>query len=84
MQQDIVNKYKKERGGKIQTIVSVREDWGDWSTPHLDKLMAQASQIIDKGADLLYIHGAYCDRVVRAEMQDGKKGNVEVLEHFNK
>jgi hypothetical protein len=79
MQQDILNKYRKERGGKIQAIVSVREDWGDWETPHLDKLMAQTMRIIDKGADLLYLHGSYCDRVVQAAMEKGRTGNLEVL-----
>lgn len=79
MQQDIVNKYLKERGGKMQSIVSVREDWGDWSTPHLDSLMTQTLKTIDKGADLVYLHGAYTDQVVKAALEQGRTQNLDLL-----
>ena len=79
MQQDIVAKYKKERGGKLQTIVSVREDWGNWSTPRLDRLMTETTKIIDKGADLLYLHGSYSDQVVKGAVEQKKTQNLDVL-----
>ncbi len=75
MQQDILNKYRKERGGKMQAIVAVREDWGDWSTPRWNGLKTQILRTIEKGADLLYLHGGYADRVV----QSGKPENIDVL-----
>jgi hypothetical protein len=75
MQQDILNKYRKERGGKMQSIVAVREDWGDWSNPHWDPLKTAILQTVEKGSDLLYLHGGYADRVV----QSGKSENIELL-----
>src|SRR5512142_1475992 len=33
MQLPIISKYKRERGGKMQTITSVRQDWGAWNRP---------------------------------------------------
>lgn len=78
-QQHIVNKYKKDRGGSIQTIVSLRENWGNWGTPHLDKLVEQTHRMIDRGADLIYLHGAYSDQVVKESLEKNKPGHVEVL-----
>jgi hypothetical protein len=75
MQQDILSKYRKERGGKMQAIVSVREDWGDWSNPRWNGLKTQILRTLEKGPDLLYLHGGYADRVV----QSGKPANIEVL-----
>ena len=75
MQQDILNKYRKDRGGKMQAIVAVREDWGDWSKPDWNDLKTQILRTIRKGSDLLYLHGGYADRVV----QSGKPENIDVL-----
>lgn len=75
LQQPIIAKYKKERGGKIQTIVSVRQDWGDWSKPNLSSLRTQVHKIVDQGPDLLYLHGGYCDSIVKT----GKTENIEFL-----
>lgn len=75
MQQPIITKYKKERGGQIQTIVSVRQDWGDWSKPNLNNLRTEINKTVDQGPDLLFLHGGYCDRIV----QTGKTENIEFL-----
>lgn len=75
IQQGILNKYRKDRGGKMKAIVSVREDWGSWSTGNWDKLKPEIQKTIEKGADLLYLHGGYSDRLVQA----GKPANLEVM-----
>jgi hypothetical protein len=79
MQLPIVNKYKKERGGKIQTIVSVREDWGEWSRPNPGNLKTQIARAVDQGPDLLFLHGGYCDRLVQAGLQPGQSERIEFL-----
>ncbi|HEX2971072.1 MAG TPA: hypothetical protein VHP11_01995 [Tepidisphaeraceae bacterium] len=75
IQMPIVNKYKRQRGGKIRTIVSVREDWGEWRVPNGKDLRTQISRTIDQGADLLFLHGGYCDRLV----QTGQPDRIEFL-----
>ena len=62
----IIQAYKRQRGGKIQTLVSVRQDWGDWDRPRLSDLKTQIRRAIDQGADTLFLHGGYCDRLVKA------------------
>ncbi|MGE5609674.1 MAG: hypothetical protein ACM359_10500 [Bacillota bacterium] len=79
MQMPIVNRYKKERGGKIQTIVSVREDWGEWRRPNAQNLKAQIAKAVDQGPDLLFLHGGYCDRLVQAGLQAGQSDRIEFL-----
>ena len=71
----IVNKYNRQRGGKTQTIVAVREDWGDWSRPSLPALKTKIARTIDQGPDLLFLHGGYCDRLV----QSGKPECMDLL-----
>ncbi len=53
--QRVVEKYKKERGGKIQTMVCISptEDEG--------KMRDQIKQLIDNGATMLYTHGEVTD-----------------------
>lgn len=75
LQLDILGKYRKERGGKMQAIVSVREDWGDWSNPSWNVLKTHILRSIEKGSDILYVHGGYADRLVQA----GKPENLDVL-----
>lgn len=75
MQQDILNRYKKERGGKLRAIVSVREDWGAWEKPSWDALKQQIAGVLERGADLIYLHGGYVDRLVQAN----QPGAFEVL-----
>lgn len=75
IQLDLLNKYKQARGGKIQAIVSVREDWGNWGNPKLEDLKREIRQAVDGGAAVLYLHGGYADRLV----QSGKPERVELL-----
>jgi hypothetical protein len=62
---DIINKYKKETGGKIQTIIDFR--------PNENNPTAGIDKVIDKGADTIYLHGASCDNCV-------KKNQIVVME----
>ncbi len=64
--QDIVEKYKKERGGKIQTMICMHPSSDESQTRD------QIKRLVDKGATTLYSHGAVADKCV---MQD----NIDVL-----
>ncbi len=75
IQLEILNRYKKERGGKMQAIVSVREDWGNWTNPKLEDLKTAIRQTIDQGPAVLYLHGGYADRLV----ESGKPERVEMI-----
>jgi hypothetical protein len=72
-QMDIVNKYKKQTGGKIQMIVNVN--------PPEENPIANIDVAADKGASTIYLHGAAGDTFV-------KKGRVDIisktLEHIRK
>jgi hypothetical protein len=70
IQLELLNKYKKQRGGKLQTIVAVRQGWGDWRNPDLKDLKEQISRTIDQGPDALFLHGGYSDRLVQSGMPD--------------
>jgi len=75
MQVHIVNRYCEERGGKIRKIVSVRQDWGGWGKPNWEELKEEIDGVIDDGADTLYVHGGYSDRLVQAD----KPANLEII-----
>jgi hypothetical protein len=75
MQLDLVNRYKAERGGKIQTVVGVREGWGNWNNPKWSNLRAQISKTIDQGPSTMFLHGGYSDRLV----QSGGADRVQLL-----
>ena len=75
VQLDIVKAYQNEWGGEIQTIVCVREDWGGWEKGNWDDLKVSIDQTIDKGANILFLHGAYCDCLVKS----GDQKNLEVI-----
>jgi len=61
----IVNKYNRERGGRLQMIVSVRQAWGQWGELRPDVLKTAISKVVDSGAVLVYLHGGFCDHLVR-------------------
>ncbi len=75
VQLDAVNKYKRERGGKIETVVSVREDWAHWNEPGWESLQSEIKGAIDKGPSVLYLHGGYADRLV----ESGKPERVQLM-----
>jgi len=64
---DIVARYRKERGGKLQMMVCVDVDQSEPA-----KVKAQVREFIDKGVDTLYTHGERTDRQVMA-------GQIDVL-----
>jgi hypothetical protein len=64
---DVVARYRKERGGKLQMMVCVDVDQAD-----VAKVKAQVRELIDKGVETLYTHGERTDRQVMA-------GNVEAV-----
>jgi hypothetical protein len=64
-QLDVINKYKKETGGKIQTITSVM--------PRDENPKTNIDEVIDKGATTIFLHGAVCDFTVQ-------RGRIDVLE----
>ena len=64
-QLDLINKYKKERGGKIQAITSVM--------PADNNPKTNIDEVVDKGAATIYLHGAVCDFTVQ-------RGQIDVLE----
>ena len=72
-QMDIINKYKKQTGGKIQMIVNVN--------PPEENPIANIDVAADKGALTIYLHGGAGDTFV-------KHGRVDIisktLEHIRK
>ena len=74
-QMGFINKYKRERGGEIQTIVGIRQDWGDWDNPSWDDLREWIDRSIDEGADLMYTQGGYTERLMKV----GDPGRVEII-----
>ena len=61
-QMDIINKYKKDTGGKIQTIIDFR--------PQEENPIANIDKVIDNGAETIYLHGASCDNCVKRNRID--------------
>jgi hypothetical protein len=59
---DIINKYKKDTGSKIQTIIDFR--------PVEENPTANIDKVIDNGAETIYLHGASCDNCVKRNRID--------------
>ncbi len=64
--QEVVEKYKRERGGKIQTMVCIHPD------ADAKKMGDEIKFLVDRGATLLYTHGEVTDHLTM-------NGRVEVL-----
>jgi hypothetical protein len=75
VQLEITNGYKQERGGNIKTICGVRQDWGNWGEPQWEELKTEIDKTIDNGADTMFLHGGYSDRL----MEWNKPGSLELL-----
>jgi len=56
---DFVERYRKERGGKIQVMVCVDAD-----PTAASKVRDQVQELVGRGADALYSHGERTDRCV--------------------
>jgi hypothetical protein len=79
-QLDFINQYKDERGGNIQTIVGVRQDWqyfGNpfWSDGKESGFKEWIDRSVDKGATTMYTHGGYTEHV----MKTGDPKKIEVI-----
>lgn len=74
-QMDIINKYKRERGGGIQTIVGVREDWEYLDNPSWNRFKEWIDRSVDDGASTLYTQGGYTERLLRT----GDPERLEIL-----
>jgi hypothetical protein len=68
---DIINKYKKETGGKIQTIIDFK--------PNENNPSAGIDKVIDNGADTIYIHGASGDNLVKRNRIDVIQKTIEYI-----
>ncbi len=68
---DIISKYKKETGGKIQTIVDFK--------PNENNPSAGIDKVIEKGADTIYIHGASGDKLVKTNRTDVIQKTIEYI-----
>ena len=68
---DIINKYKKTTGGKIQTIIDFR--------PNENAPTAGIDKVIDNGADTIYIHGASGDNFVKHNRIDIMQKTIEYI-----
>jgi hypothetical protein len=78
-QVDIVNRYKQERGSKLQIITSVRPLWGLWTQPAWDQIKTDIDRVVDQGVDTVYIHGGYADRLVEAKVFQGRDENIPYI-----
>ena len=74
-QMEFINKYKQERGGRIQTVVGVHEDWAHFDDPSWDRLKECIDQSIDDGATTLYTQGGYTEHALKT----GKPANLEII-----
>ncbi len=64
MQLDLVNKYRKQTGGKIQTLVGTRPPWDQWKQVTWEVVKTAIDKAIDDGGTALFLHGGFCDRMV--------------------
>ena len=71
--QDVVEKYKRQRGSKLQTMICINPD-RDWT-----KMADQIKRLMDRGATLLYTHGEGTDRQVMAGRLDVLAKALELI-----
>jgi hypothetical protein len=74
-QMPIINKYKRRRGGRIQTIVGVHEDWQYFNNPAWSRMKENIDYTIDQGGTAMYTQGGYTEHV----MKTGRKENIEII-----
>jgi len=71
----LIGKYRRERGGRIQTIAQVYEDKNRWENPSWEGLKPRIDRAIEEGADALYLQGSYADLLVR----QGRPENLDLI-----
>jgi hypothetical protein len=59
---DVVLKYKRERAGEIEIISSV--------IPEENNPAVHIAEAVDKGASLIYVHGGFCDSMLKHRKMD--------------
>lgn len=74
-QLDFINQYKDERGGQIQTVVGVRQEWEKMNDPSWDGLKEWIDRSVDGGSTTIYTQGGYTEHV----MKSGKDENIEII-----
>ncbi len=74
-QLDLINKYKRERGGDLQTVVGVRQDWEYINDPSWKGLKEWIDMSIDKGATTMYTQGGYTEHA----MKTGDAKKIEII-----
>ena len=74
-QMPLINEYKRQRGGAIQTIVGVREDWEFMGKPTWKGLKTWIDRCIDQGTDTMYTQGGYTEHA----MKEGNPKKIEVI-----
>lgn len=70
VQLDILNRYKQQRKGKLQSVVAIRQPWSEWGHLEWPDLQAQIDETMAKGPDLLFVHGGYSDRMVQSGLPE--------------
>ena len=74
-QMEFIHKYKQDRGGEIQTVVGVHEDWGSFNDPKWSQLKENINFSIDQGATTLYTQGGYTEHL----MKTGDPKRIEII-----
>jgi len=71
----IINKYKRERGGELQTVVGVRQDWEHLDNPFWTGMKEWIDRSIDEGATTMYTQGGYTEHA----MKGGDPKQIEII-----
>lgn len=71
--QDVMLKYQKERGSKMQSLVCIMPD------PDETKMRDQIKMVRDKGASLLYTHGGVTDSLIMNKRYDVIGKAIELM-----
>ncbi|MBN2130723.1 MAG: hypothetical protein JW741_14575 [Sedimentisphaerales bacterium] len=74
-QMGFISKYKRERGGEIQTIVGCHEDWDYFNNPAWKRLKQNIDESIDAGGTMMYTQGGYTEHV----MKTGDPKKIEII-----
>jgi hypothetical protein len=77
IQMEILTQYKKERDGRMQSIVAVRPDWGNFGANSWNAFKTEIVKAIDQGPHALFVHGGYSDTLV-------KSGKPAAMDMFHK
>ena len=73
-QLDLINTYKRQRGGRIQTVVNIRQEWENWQKPDWNELKEWIDKTIDAEPTMIYTHGGYTDTLAKLG-----KSSLEIL-----